>query len=142
VWPRRRQGGMPIAATTAGRPREGRFSLDSRARGYVCGIMNAVRTPVAVAMALALMVGGVVVGAPAAPPLRPQATAAPSPRRGNAITLSMDQAVRLAERRYRARVVRAETRTEGNRTIYVLRMLDGAGRVFSVQVDAASGTIL
>ncbi|MGA7539034.1 MAG: PepSY domain-containing protein, partial [Steroidobacteraceae bacterium] len=62
--------------------------------------------------------------------------------RGAAVALSMDQAVRLAERRYRARVVRAETRTEGNRTIYVLRMLDGAGRVFSVQVDAASGTIL
>lgn len=54
----------------------------------------------------------------------------------------MDQAVMLAEHRYRARVVRAETRTEGDRTIYVLRMLDGAGRVFSVRVDAASGTIL
>jgi len=53
----------------------------------------------------------------------------------------MDQAVRLAERRYRARVVRAETRTQGDRTIYLLRMLDGAGRVFFVQVDAASGTI-
>lgn len=53
----------------------------------------------------------------------------------------MDQAVRLAERRYRARVVRAETRTQGDRTIYRLRLLDGAGRVFSVEVDAASGTI-
>ncbi len=53
----------------------------------------------------------------------------------------MDQAVRLAQRRYRARVVRAETRTQGDRTIYLLRMLDAAGRVFSVEVDAASGTI-
>ena len=54
----------------------------------------------------------------------------------------MDQAVSMAEHRYRARVVRAETQTQGDRTIYVLRMLDDAGRVFSVRVDAASGTIL
>ncbi|MGH8288730.1 MAG: PepSY domain-containing protein [Steroidobacteraceae bacterium] len=100
------------------------------------------RRPVAVAMALALLACGVAVGAHAAPPARPQAVAARTPARGAAVALSMDQAVKLAERRYRARVVRAETRTEGNRTIYVLRMLDGAGRVFSIQVDAASGTIL
>lgn len=56
--------------------------------------------------------------------------------------LSLDQAVRLAQRRYRARVVRAETQTQGGRTIYVLRMLDQAGRVFAVRVDAASGTFL
>ena len=54
----------------------------------------------------------------------------------------MDQAVRQAQRRFRARVVRAETETQGDRTIYVLRMLDGAGRVFAVRVDAASGTVL
>ncbi len=54
----------------------------------------------------------------------------------------MDQAVRLAQRRFRARVVRAETETQGDRTIYVLRMLDGTGRVFAVRVDAASGAIL
>ncbi len=56
--------------------------------------------------------------------------------------LSLDQAVRLAQHHYRARVVRAETQTEGGRTIYVLRMLDGTGRVFAVRVDAASGTFL
>ena len=56
--------------------------------------------------------------------------------------LSLDQAVRLAQHRYRARVVRAETQTQAGRTIYVLRMLDDAGRVFAVRVDAASGTIL
>lgn len=54
----------------------------------------------------------------------------------------MDKAVRLAQRRFRARVVRAETQTDGDRTIYVLRMLDGNGRVFAVRVDAASGDIL
>ncbi|HEX5462114.1 MAG TPA: PepSY domain-containing protein [Steroidobacteraceae bacterium] len=62
-----------------------------------------------------------------------------SPRRAE---LSMAQAVRLAQRRFRARVVRAETRTQGDRTIYVLRMLDDAGRVFAVRVDAVSGAIL
>jgi len=56
--------------------------------------------------------------------------------------LSMDQAVRQAQRRFRARVVRAETETQGDRTIYVLRMLDGAGRVFAIRVDAASGSVL
>lgn len=56
--------------------------------------------------------------------------------------LSMDQAVRLAQHRFKARVVRAETQKQGDRTIYVLRMLDGTGRVFAVRVDAASGTII
>ncbi|HET9106343.1 MAG TPA: PepSY domain-containing protein [Steroidobacteraceae bacterium] len=54
----------------------------------------------------------------------------------------MNQAVMLAQDRFRARVVRVETQTQGGRTIYVLRMLDGAGRVFAVRVDAATGTIL
>jgi uncharacterized membrane protein YkoI len=103
--------------------------------------MNAVRKSIAAAMALVLMAGGVVVGARAAPPVGAHAVASRSPPRAAAV-LSMDQAVRLAEHRYQARVVRAETRTDGNRTIYVLRMLDGAGRVFSVQVDAVSGKIL
>ena len=58
------------------------------------------------------------------------------------VPLSMAQAVRLAQRRFRARVVRAETQMQGDRTIYVLRMLDDAGRVFPVRVDAASGTII
>ena len=56
--------------------------------------------------------------------------------------VSMEQAVRRAQRRFRARVVRAETETQGDRTIYVLRMLDDAGRVFAVRVDAASGAFL
>lgn len=56
--------------------------------------------------------------------------------------LSLEQAVRLAQHRFKARVVRAETETQGGRTIYLLRMLDDAGRVFAVRVDAASGTFL
>ena len=63
----------------------------------------------------------------------------PSPRQAH---LSLSQAVRLAQHRFRARVVRAETQTQGDRTIYVLRMLADDGRVFAVRVDAASGSIL
>lgn len=62
-----------------------------------------------------------------------------SPRRA---VLSMAQAVRLAQHRFRARVVRAETQSQGDRTIYVLRMLDETGRVFAVRVDAVTGAIL
>lgn len=58
------------------------------------------------------------------------------------VRLSMAQAVRMVEQRYRARVVRAETRIDGGRTLYVLRVLDQSGRVFTVRVDAASGRIL
>ncbi|MBW4052724.1 MAG: PepSY domain-containing protein [Proteobacteria bacterium] len=79
---------------------------------------------------------------------RAYGAAPPAPRpllRGTAIRrtrLSMNQAVMLAQRHFSARVVRVETQTRGGRTIYVLRMLDGAGRVFAVRVDAATGTIL
>lgn len=55
--------------------------------------------------------------------------------------MSLDQAVSMVEKRYKARVVRTETRQEGNRKIYVLRLLNDAGRVWTVRVDAASGSI-
>jgi uncharacterized membrane protein YkoI len=102
--------------------------------------MKAKRMSVAAGVALVLSAGAVVLGAGATPSSGSRTVESRGPARP-AARLSMDQAVRLAERRYRARVVRAETRTQGDRTIYLLRMLDGAGRVFSVQVDAASGTI-
>jgi len=53
--------------------------------------------------------------------------------------LTLDQAVALAERTYHARVVRADTQREGDRIIYVLRLLNAAGRVWTVRVDAQSG---
>ena len=103
--------------------------------------MKAVRTWLVAVIALVLSASMLPVRAhdtPAAPSqaviLRP-----PPPRHAS---LSLAQAVRLAQHRYRARVVRAETQTQGDRTIYVLRMLDGNGRVFAVRVDAASGAIL
>ncbi len=56
--------------------------------------------------------------------------------------ISLDQAVKMAEQRFQARVVRAEAQHDGDRTIYVLRMLNESGRVWTVRVDASSGTVL
>ncbi|HEY8507459.1 MAG TPA: PepSY domain-containing protein [Steroidobacteraceae bacterium] len=55
--------------------------------------------------------------------------------------VSLDQAVKMAERRFKARVVRAETKREGENTVYVLRLLNDEGRVWTVRVDAQSGAI-
>lgn len=102
--------------------------------------MRPFRTSLLAAVALVLSAGSLTAQAHGAPP--------PAPRplsRGTAVRrtqISMNQAVMLAQDRFRARVVRVETQTQGGRTIYVLRMLDGAGRVFAVRVDAATGTIL
>jgi uncharacterized membrane protein YkoI len=81
----------------------------------------------------------------AVPPLvaaNPPATPVPS----NAVQLadsgmSMDQAVRLVEQKYRARVVKAEAQRDDGRTVYVLRLLDDSGKVWIVHVDAASGAV-
>lgn len=56
--------------------------------------------------------------------------------------LSLDAVVAQVEKRYNARVVRAETRQQKGRTIYVLRLLNADGKVWTVQVDADSGAVL
>jgi uncharacterized membrane protein YkoI len=55
--------------------------------------------------------------------------------------MSMEQAVQVVERQYHARVVKAETRKSGTRTTYVLKLLNDAGKVWTVTVDAASGAV-
>ena len=55
--------------------------------------------------------------------------------------MSLDQAVSMVEKRYKARVVRTEVRNEGDRKVYVLRLLNDAGRVWTVRVDASSGSV-
>jgi len=101
--------------------------------------MKAVRSSVIFAVALALSAGSLLARAQS-PPRIPRVTGShPAP---DTAKISMDQAVRLAQHRFKARVVRAETQTQGDRTIYVLRMLDDTGRVFAVRVDAASGAII
>jgi Peptidase propeptide and YPEB domain len=57
-------------------------------------------------------------------------------------SVSIDQAVKMAEQRFKARVVRAEAQHEGEHTIYVLRMLNESGRVWTVRVDASNGAVL
>ena len=54
-------------------------------------------------------------------------------------TITKDQAIAAAERRHKARVVRAETQESDGRRVYVLRMLSDEGRVWTVKVDAATG---
>jgi len=59
-----------------------------------------------------------------------------------AASVSMEQAVKMAEQRFKARVVRAETQSNDGRTVYVLRMLNESGRVWTVRVDASNGALL
>ena len=53
--------------------------------------------------------------------------------------ISLDEAVARAERRYDARVVRAEEKRRGDRIEYRIRLLGADGRVFEIRVDAESG---
>ena len=65
--------------------------------------------------------------------------AAPSVMPHDAI--SMDQAVRMVEERYHARVVKAEAEHDEGHTVYVLRLLNDAGRVWTVRVDPLNGSV-
>jgi len=53
--------------------------------------------------------------------------------------MSLDQAIASAERKYKARVVKANTEGGGDRCTYVLRLLSDEGRVWTVRVDSRSG---
>ena len=104
--------------------------------------MRAVRRAVHVFVTLAMCVGA------AAVPFRTlTAHQAPEPYGPPRLIkvaggLSIDQAVEMVERRFNARVVRAEARDEGGRTVYVLKLLNDSGRVWTVRVDAASGSVM
>lgn len=60
-------------------------------------------------------------------------------RKGAERKLSLDEAVAQAERRYKARAVRAEEKRHGDRIEYRIRLLGEDGRVFEVRIDAGSG---
>lgn len=53
--------------------------------------------------------------------------------------ITLDEAVAQAERRYKARAVRAEEKRHGDRIEYRIRLLGADGRVFEVRIDAGSG---
>jgi hypothetical protein len=100
------------------------------------GLMGAFRVSVSTALVLVLATGacleaGVLV-----------ALERSGPEVAAAAGMSMDQAVKMAEKRFKAKVVRAEAQRDGARTIYVLKLLNDAGRVWTVRVDAANGAIL
>lgn len=64
------------------------------------------------------------------------------PREGYRIEptgISKDEAARKAERRYDAKVVKAETVNDGDRLVYQFRLLNSDGKVWNVRVDAATG---
>lgn len=71
----------------------------------------------------------------------PEGRPAPASELATSSTVSMDQAVRMVERRFHARVVKAETERGNGRTVYVLRLLSDAGKVWTVRVDAADGAV-
>jgi uncharacterized membrane protein YkoI len=54
--------------------------------------------------------------------------------------LSREQAVALVQKRYGARVVRADIADQDGRHVYVFRLLSADGKVWIVRVDARSGT--
>jgi uncharacterized membrane protein YkoI len=69
---------------------------------------------------------------------------APSRRTGagaHAGAVSLDRAVEMVQRRYDAKVVRAEETREGDDVVYRIRLLSADGRVFTVRVNARTGQI-
>jgi Peptidase propeptide and YPEB domain len=56
--------------------------------------------------------------------------------------VSMDQAIQMAERQYGAKVVRASVSEDNGRRVYVLRLVSEQGRVWTVRVDAATGSMM
>lgn len=55
--------------------------------------------------------------------------------------LTLDQAIEVAEKRFRARVVRAGVEESNGQRIYVLRLVSEQGRVWTVRVDAQTGAV-
>jgi uncharacterized membrane protein YkoI len=55
--------------------------------------------------------------------------------------MSLDQAVEMVQRRYRAKAVRAETVRNGDRLEHRIRLLSADGKVRNVSVDAESGAM-
>jgi uncharacterized membrane protein YkoI len=53
--------------------------------------------------------------------------------------MSMDEAVRMVESRYRARAVKVDEVNIGGRRVYEIRLLNAEGKVWKVRVDAESG---
>ncbi|HEX2492886.1 MAG TPA: PepSY domain-containing protein [Steroidobacter sp.] len=55
--------------------------------------------------------------------------------------VSLDQAVQIAQRHYKARAVKAETVNQGGRSVHKIRLMSSDGTVWHVYVDAQSGAM-
>lgn len=55
--------------------------------------------------------------------------------------VSLDQAVEMAERRFRAKAIKAETVQSGGKRVHQIRLLSADGKVSTVRVDAESGAM-
>lgn len=62
-------------------------------------------------------------------------------QRGEPGGVSLDQAVEMAQRRFRAKAVRAETVDSGGKRVHQIRLLSAEGKVWTVRVDAESGAM-
>lgn len=56
-------------------------------------------------------------------------------------SVSLDQAVEMAQRHYRAKAVKAETVQSGGKRVHQIRLLSAEGKVWTVRVDAESGAM-
>ena len=56
-------------------------------------------------------------------------------------SISLDQAVEMAQARFRAKAVKAETINDGGRRVHQIRLLSPDGKVWTVRVDAQSGNM-
>jgi uncharacterized membrane protein YkoI len=92
------------------------------------------------------LLAAVVLATPAAfaepPPWSQKGGRRDAERAPRAEGISLDEAVNRAERKYRARVIRAETHDSNGRRVHQLRLLSDDGRVWTVRIDAASGAEL
>jgi uncharacterized membrane protein YkoI len=97
-----------------------------------------------VGLGVVLLAGLQYAGDAVAGPSAPGAGAAPGAtlQTLTAAPMTMDEAVKMAEQRFHARVVKAETQKGDGHVVYVLRLLNEGGRVWTVRVDAASGAVL
>jgi uncharacterized membrane protein YkoI len=55
--------------------------------------------------------------------------------------VSLDQAVEMAQRRFRAKAVKAETVQSEGKRVHQIRLLNSEGRVWTGRVDAESGAM-
>lgn len=55
--------------------------------------------------------------------------------------ISLDQAVEMAQARFRAKAVKAETVNSGGRRVHQIRLLSSDGKVWTVRVDAQTGNM-